>query len=72
MERTKEYFLNMQEQQYNQLGNDEKMYLNSLGMTVRQTPNDTESTDPVIKDLKKDIAKKYESLNNYLFKLRNQ
>jgi hypothetical protein len=72
MERTKEYFLKMQDQQYNELGNDEKMYLNSLGMTVRQTPNDTEATDPVIKDLKKDIAKKYESLNNYLFKLRNQ
>jgi hypothetical protein len=72
MERSKEYFLNMQEQQYNDLGNDEKMYLNSLGMTVRQTPNKTEAADPVIKDLKKDIAKKYESLNNYLFKIRNQ
>jgi hypothetical protein len=71
MERTKEYFLKMQEQQYNELGNDEKMYLNSLGLEVRQTPNKTEATDPVIKDLKKDIAKKYESLNNYLFKLRN-
>jgi hypothetical protein len=72
MERSKEYFLNMQEQQYNELGNDEKMYLNSLGMTVRQTPNKTEAADPVIKDLKKDIAKKYQSLNNYLFKIRNQ
>jgi hypothetical protein len=71
MERSKEYFLKMQEQQYNELGNDEKMYLNSLGLEVRQTPNKTEATDPVIKDLKKDIAKKYESLNNYLFKLRN-
>ena len=71
MERTKEYFFKMQEQQYNELGNDEKMYLNSLGLEVRQTPNKTEATDPVIKDLKKDIAKKYESLNNYLFKLRN-
>jgi hypothetical protein len=71
MERSKEYFLKMQEQQYNELGNDEKMYLNSLGLEVRQTPNETEATDPVIKDLKKDIAKKYESLNNYLFKLRN-
>jgi hypothetical protein len=72
MERSKEYFLKMQEQQYNELGNDEKMYLNSLGLEVRQTPNKTEATDPVIKDLKKDIAKKYESLNNYLFKIRNQ
>jgi hypothetical protein len=72
MERTKEYFLKMQEQQYNDLGNEEKMYLNSLGLEVRQMPNETEATDPVIKDLKKDIAKKYESLNNYLFKLRNQ
>jgi hypothetical protein len=72
MERSKEYFLKMQEQQYNELGNDEKMYLNSLGLEVRQTPNETEATDPVIKDLKKDIAKKYESLNNYLFKIRNQ
>jgi hypothetical protein len=71
MERSKEYFLKMQEQQYNELGNDEKMYLNSLGLEVRQTPNKKESTDPVIKDLKKDIAKKYESLNNYLFKIRN-
>jgi hypothetical protein len=72
MERSKEYFLKIQEQQYNELGNDEKMYLNSLGLEVRQTPNETEATDPVIKDLKKDIAKKYESLNNYLFKIRNQ
>jgi hypothetical protein len=72
MERTKEYFLKMQDRQYNDLGNDEKMYLNSLGLEVRQTPNEKEANDPVIKDLKKDIAKKYESLNNYLFKIRNQ
>jgi hypothetical protein len=72
MGRSKEYFLKMQEQKYNELGNEEKMYLNSLGLEVRQMPNETEATDPVIKDLKKDIAKKYESLNNYLFKLRNQ
>jgi hypothetical protein len=58
MEGSKEYFLKMTEQFYNQLGNDEKMYLNHLGLQVKL--------------FKKEIAKSYENLNNYLFEKRNK
>lgn len=35
MNGSKEYFLKLQEETYNNLGNDEKSYLNHLGLEVR-------------------------------------
>jgi len=69
---SKEYFLKLQEETYNQLGNDEKMYLNSLGLEVRQLPTDEDLKDEKVKLYKKEIAKNYENLNSYLFDKRNK
>ena len=72
MKGSKEYFLKLQEESYNLLGNEEKMYLNTLGMEVRQIPVDEDINDEKIKYLKKEIAKNYEKINNYLFEKRNK
>lgn len=72
MNGSKEYFLKLQEETYNQLGNDEKMYLNSLGLEVRQLPTEEDLQDEKVKLYKKEIAKNYENLNNYLFDKRNK
>ena len=72
MKGSKEYFLKLQEESYNLLGNEEKMYLNTLGMEVRQIPTDEDINDEKIKYLKKEIAKNYEKINNYLFEKRNK
>jgi hypothetical protein len=48
------------------------MYLNNLGMEIRQIPTDEDIKDEKIKYLKKEIAKNYEKINNYLFEKRNK
>jgi HD superfamily phosphodiesterase len=72
MKGSKEYFLKLQEENYNILSNDEKMYLNNLGMEIRQIPTNEDIEDEKIKYLKKEIAKNYEKINNYLFEKRNK
>ena len=72
MESSKEYFLKLSEQIYNDLPNDEKIYLNRLGIEVRQLPIKEELNDEKVKFYKKEIAKNYENLNNYLFEIRNK
>ena len=72
MNGSKEYFLKLQEEAYNNLGNDEKMYLNRLGLEVRQLPTDEDLQDEKVKLYKQTIAKNYENLNNYLFDKRNK
>jgi len=72
MNGSKEYFLKLQEETYNNLDNDEKMYLNNLGLEVRQLPTDEDLKDEKVKLYKKEIAKNYENLNNYLFDKRNK
>ena len=69
---SKEYFLKLQEEAYNNLGNDEKIYLNNLGLEVRQLPTDEDLQDEKVKLYKQTIAKNYENLNNYLFDKRNK
>lgn len=69
---TKEYFLKLQEERYNELGNDEKMYLNALGLEVRQIPSDDDLNDPKVKAFNKEIAKLYQNRNSYLFEKRNK
>ena len=69
---TKEYFLKLQEETYNNLCNDGKIYLNHLGLEVRQLPTDEDLQDEKVKLYKREIAKTYENLNNYLFDKRNK
>ena len=72
MNGSKEYFLKLQEETYNNLNNDEKIYLNHLGLEVRQLPTDEDLQDEKVKLYKQTIAKNYENLNNYLFDKRNK
>ena len=72
MKGSKEYFLKLQEENYSTLSDNEKMYLNNIGMEVRQIPTDEDINDEKIKYLKKEIAKNYEKINNYLFEKRNK
>lgn len=58
---TKEYFLKLQEETYN-----------NLGLEVRQLPTDEDLQDEKVKLYKQTIAKNYENLNNYLFDKRNK
>lgn len=67
---TKEYYLKLSEDFYNNLGNDEKLYLNHIGLEVRQIPDD--ENDEKVKLYKKEIAKNYQKLNDYLFEIRNK
>ncbi len=69
---SKEYFLKLSEQIYNDLPNDEKLYLNHLGMEVRQLPTTEDLNDDKVKFYKKEIAKNYQNLNDYLFDIRNK
>lgn len=69
---SKEYFLKLQEEAYNNLGNDEKMYLNSLGLEVRQLPTDEDLQDENYKKIKKERVKAWNAEQKYLHKKRNK
>lgn len=68
---TKEYFLKLSEQAYNELGNDEKMYLNHLGMEVRQLPTDEDLQDENYKKIRNERIKYWNEEQKYLFNKRN-
>jgi len=72
MSATKEYYLKLKEQEYNELSTEEQIYLNRLGMMVKQLPTDDDLNDEKVKFYKKEIAKNYEDLNKYLFEIRNK
>lgn len=69
---SKEYFLKMQEEQYNCLDHSKKVFLYHLGMEVKQIPTELELHDEKVKMYKKEIAKNYKGLNDYLFEKRNK
>lgn len=70
--RNKEYYLKLSEETYNNLGNDEKMYLNHLGMQVRQLPSEEDLQDENYKKIKKESREAYHKEQEYLFKRRNK
>jgi hypothetical protein len=72
MEGSKEYFLKMTEQFYNQLGNDEKIYLNHLGLQVKQIPNKEDLEDENYKKVRKHRIDAWNEEQEYLFKKRNK
>ena len=71
MNGSKEYFLKLSEETYNELPDGVKLSLNHLGMEVRQLPTEIDLEDEMIKSCKKEIAKNYEKINSYLFEKRN-
>ena len=69
---TKEYFLKLQEEEYNRLSVAEKIRLNHLGLVTKQVPNEEDLKDENVKKLNKNIASAYEEREKYLFKKRNK
>jgi len=67
--RNKEYFLKLSEEKYEGLGNDEKMYLNHLGLQVKQIANENELQDEAIKKIRN---KAYHDEQKRLFEIRNK
>ena len=70
--RNKEYYLKLSEEHYESLNLNEKLYLNEIGLKVRQLPNEEDLKDEKVIAYKKEIAKNYENLDKYLFELRNK
>lgn len=69
---TKEYFLKLQEEEYNRLSVAEKIRLNTLGLVTKQVPNEEDLQDENVKKFNKNIALAYEEREKYLFKKRNK
>ena len=69
--RTKEYYLKLQEEQYNELGNDEKMYLNHLGLQVKQLPSTEDLEDENYLKIRKHRIKAWNEEQEFLFNKRN-
>ena len=69
---SKSYHLKLSEEHYNGLGNEEKQYLNHLGLEVRQVPTEEELKDPELKRLKSESSANYHALQKMLFERRNK
>mgnify|MGYP007068601503 CR=1 FL=1 len=65
---SKEYFLKLSEQTYNELPDGTKISLNHLGMEVRQLPTEKDLEDENYKK----IRKAWNDEQEYLFKKRNK
>ena len=69
---TKEYYLKLSEEHYDKLGNDEKLYLNEIGLKVKQLPTEEDLKDENYKKIRNERIKYYEAEQEYLFKKRNK
>ena len=70
MHGSKEYYLKLSEEVYNNLGNDEKLYLNHLGLEVRQKPTDEDLEDENYKSIRNERIKYWNEEQKYLSKKR--
>lgn len=72
MSKSKEYYLKLSEQTYNELDTEEKIYLSKLGMEVRQLPTDDDfQNDENYKKIRKHRIDAWNSEQEYLFQKRN-
>ena len=72
MNRSKEYFLKLQEETYNELPENEKLYLNRLGLEVRQLPTDEDLQDENYKKIRNQRIQYWNEEQKYLFSKRNK
>jgi hypothetical protein len=70
--RTKEYFLKLQEETYNKLPENEKLYLNHLGLEVRPLPSDNDLEDENYKKIRNQRIQYWNEEQKYLFNKRNK
>lgn len=71
MSRSKDYYLKLQEEEFEELSIDEKSYLMRIGMTIRQKETEIDKDDQHYKELKKARLKAWDEEQEYLFKKRN-
>lgn len=69
---SKEYYLKLSEDHYNELNNNEKAYLFNLGMEVRQLPTENDLEDENYKKIRNTRIKAWNDEQEYLFKKRNK
>lgn len=69
---TKEYFLKLSEERYQLLAPPEVLFLNELGLEVRQLPSEKDLEDERVILYRKEIARNYRELDKYLFEIRNK
>lgn len=72
MNGSKEYYLKLSEDNYNELNNNEKAYLFNLGMEVRQLPTETDLEDENYKKIRKHRIDAWNKEQEYLFEKRNK
>ena len=72
MNGSKEYFLKLSEQTYNELPDGVKLSLNHLGMEVRQLPTEIDLEDENYKKIRNTRIKAWTDEQEYLFKKRNK
>jgi len=70
MSATKEYYLKLKEEEYNELSTEEQIYLNRLGMMVKQLPSEDDLNDENYKEIKKLSREYYKQEQEYLFRKR--
>lgn len=69
---SKEYYLILKEEEFNSLDLEEQLYLNGLGLEVRQKSIEIDETDEHYKKLRKQRIDTFNSEQEYLFKKRNK
>ncbi|MEG1198365.1 MAG: hypothetical protein RSD53_03150 [Algoriella sp.] len=69
---SKEYYLKLQEEEFDRLNIDAQCYLNALGLQVRQKETEIDKEDNHYKELKKARIKAFNDEQEYLFKKRNK
>ena len=72
MSKSKEYYLKLQEEEFDRLNIDAQCYLNGLGLQVRQKETDIDKDDNHYRSLKKARIKAFNEEQEYLFKKRNK
>lgn len=69
---TKEYYLKLSEEHYESLEPNEKLYLNEIGLKVKQLPTEEDLQNENYKKIRNERIKYYEAEQEYLFKKRNK
>lgn len=72
MNGSKEYFLKLQEETYNELPDGIKLVLNHLGLEVRQLPNDEDLQDENYKKIRNQRINYWNEEQKYLFNKRTK
>ena len=72
MNGSKEYYLKLSEDHYNELNNNEKAYLFNLGMEVRQLPTEIDLEDENYKKIRNARLKAWNQEQKYLSRKRNK